>query len=385
MIYLDNSATTFKKPDCVIDAVCDALKNVGSAGRGSHIGTLSASRIIFSCREKIADMFNVGDASRVVFTSNATESLNIAIKGLLSPLDHVITTALEHNSVLRPLYEVGCELTIAPICDKGRVDIDFIENSIKGTTKAIICTHGSNVLGNIVDIKHIGEICKKNNILFIVDASQTAGVLDIDMQKNNISVLCFTGHKGMLAPQGTGCLCIDECINIRPLKVGGSGTNSFSKTHPIVLPESLEAGTANAHSIAGLSAAVSYISDYGINTIHNQEMALANKFYNGIKNFDNVEIYGDLDAPIRVAIISLNILGISSSEVADILFEDYTICTRAGAHCAPLVHKSIGTENQGMVRFSFSHFNTVDDVDTAIHAIKTISNLAKEQLSDVEN
>ena len=264
MIYLDNAATTMKKPQCVIDAVVAAMTNMGNAGRGANEASLDASRMIYDTREKISDLFNLQNPSRVAFTCNSTESLNTAIKGILNSNDHAITTSLEHNSVLRPLYELqdkGMELSIVNCDENGNLDYNDFEKLIKNNTKVIVCTHASNLVGNVLDIKKIGSIAKKHNLIFIVDASQSAGVFDIDMQEMNIDVLCFTGHKGLLGPQGIGGLCVREGINIRPLKSGGSGVNTFSKTQPTEMPTHLEAGTLNGHAIAGLNAALNYLNE----------------------------------------------------------------------------------------------------------------------------
>ena len=267
MIYLDNAATTMKKPQCVIDAVVAAMSHMGNAGRGATSAALDASRIIYDTREKISDLFNLQNPSRVAFTCNSTESLNTAIKGILSSGDHAITTALEHNSVLRPLYDLqakGMELSIVDCDENGNIDYNDFEKLIKENTKAIVCTHASNLVGNVLDVKKIGSIAKKHNLIFIVDASQSAGVFPIDMQDMNIDILCFTGHKGLLGPQGTGGICVREGIDVRPLKVGGSGVNTFSKEQPVEMPTHLEAGTLNGHALAGLNAALDYLKEEGI-------------------------------------------------------------------------------------------------------------------------
>ena len=375
MIYLDNAATTMKKPQCVIDAVISAMSNMGNAGRGANEASLDASRIIYDTREQISDLFNLNNPSHVAFTSNSTESLNTAIKGVLSEKDHAITTALEHNSVLRPLYELeskGMELSIVDCDENGNIDYDDFEKLIQENTKAIVCTHASNLVGNVLDIKKIGKIAKKHNLIFIVDASQSAGVFPIDMEDMNIDILCFTGHKGLLGPQGTGGLCVKEGVKVNPLKVGGSGVNTFSKTHPEEMPTILEAGTLNGHALAGLNAALNYLKEEGIENIQKREEELMFRFYNGIKDIKDIKIYGNFQNK-RAAIVAFNVGDIDSSAFSDELSFAYDISTRPGAHCAPLMHKAMNTEEQGAVRFSFSHYNTEEEVDTAIKAVKEIA------------
>lgn len=376
MIYFDNAATTMNKPESVIRAVTEALSSMGNAGRGGHDAALDASRVIYDTRVKIADFFNASDPKQVVFTMNSTESLNIAIKGVLEPGDHVITTALEHNSVLRPIYEMqikGVETTIIESDRQGNLEYSEFERNIKNNTKAIVCTHGSNLTGNMLDLVKIGEIAKNKNVLLIVDASQTAGVFPIDVQKMNIDILCFTGHKGLLGPQGTGGLVVREGLYVKPLLSGGSGIQTYSKTHPTQMPTALEAGTLNAHGLAGLRAALDYLEEKGIDNIREREHQLMWRFYNGVKNIDGVTVYGDFSEKDRCAIVSLNIRDYDSSEVSDALTTNYGISTRSGAHCAPLMHEALGTVEQGAVRFSFSHFNTEEEIDVAIAAIEELA------------
>lgn len=376
MIYLDNAATTMQKPEEVIEAVVQAMHSMGNAGRGAHSASLEASRTIYDTRELLCRFFGGTDPRRLVFTSNSTESLNIAIKGLFEPGDHVITTMLEHNSVLRPLYEMekrGVELTIIPADKKGVIDYNDIEKAIRPNTKAVVCTHGSNLTGNLVDIERIGKITRKNGLLLVVDASQTAGVFPIDVEKMQIDVLCFTGHKGLLGPQGTGGMYVREGIQIRPLKSGGSGVQTYSKSHPAEMPTALEAGTMNGHGIAGLHAAVEYIQRTGIDQIRKREQECMKRFYERVIQVPGVKVYGDFDDMNRCAIVSLNIGDYDSSEVSDELLTEYRISTRPGAHCAPLMHEALGTVEQGAVRFSFSHFTTDEEVDTAIKAIRELA------------
>ena len=378
MIYLDNAATTMRKPEVVVQAVTEGLCTMGNAGRGVHDAALDASRIIFDTRVKLAQFFHGENPKQIVFTMNSTESLNIAIKGILEPGDHVITTELEHNSVLRPLYEMeaaGVELSIIPADTKGRICYEDFQKNIKSNTKAIVCTHGSNLTGNLIDIERVGKIAKENHMLFVVDASQTAGVFPIDVQKMNIDILCFTGHKGLLGPQGTGGMYVREDVNVRPLLSGGSGVQTYLKNHPKEMPTALEAGTLNAHGLAGLRAAVDYLQSTGIDTIRQKEQQLMRHFYNGVKDISGVRIYGDFEAEERCAIVTMNVWDYDSSEVSDALYTQYGISTRPGAHCAPLMHQALGTVEQGAVRFSFSHYNTMEEIERAIEAIKEIAEI----------
>lgn len=372
MIYMDNAATTMHKPQEVIDAVVNAMNSMGNAGRGASEAALSASRVIYDTRDRLAELFGAEDARRIAFTSNSTESLNIAIKGSLNPGDHVITTVLEHNSVLRPLYEMeknGVELSIIRCDEKGMPDISQMEASIKENTKMIICTNGSNLTGNYVDVSVIGKMAHTHGLMFVVDASQTAGVFPINVQEMNIDILCFTGHKGLLGPQGTGGMYVRKGVHVRPLLSGGTGVQTYSKTQPEEMPTALEAGTLNGHGIAGLDAAIGYLEETGIDTIRAKEQALMKRFYEGIKEIPGVKIYGDFSSMDRCAVVSLNIRDYDSGEVSDALLTDYGISTRSGGHCAPLMHEALGTVEQGAVRFSFSHYNTEEEVDTAIRAI----------------
>ena len=376
MIYMDNAATTMHKPQEVIDAVVSAMESMGNAGRGASEAALSASRIIYDTRDRLAKLFHAEDARQIAFTANSTESLNIAIKGILEPGDHVITTVLEHNSVLRPLYEMekrGVELSIVGCDEKGMPDLAQMEQAVKENTKMIICTNGSNLTGNYIDVSVIGDIAHRHGVLFAVDASQTAGVFPIDVQKMQIDILCFTGHKGLLGPQGTGGIYVKEGVKLKPLKTGGSGIQTYSKEHPVQMPTALEAGTLNGHGIAGLHAALGYLEKEGIDNIRKKENELMWRFYNGVKDVPGVKVYGDYSQKERCAIVTLNIGDYDSSEVSDELLMEYDISTRSGGHCAPLMHEALGTVEQGAVRFSFSHYNTEEEVDTAIRAIRELA------------
>lgn len=371
MIYLDNAATTFPKPPGVGEAVLEALQTMGNSGRGAHGMSLQAARIVYDTREKLSALFGAKNPERIAFAQNATEALNIAIFGLFQPGDHVITTECEHNSVLRPLYileKQGIEVSYLQADKKGNINYEAMDAAYRSNTKAVIVTHASNVTGNITDIDRVSSFVKSHHLILMVDASQSAGVLPINVSTMGIDVLCFAGHKGLLGPQGTGGIYVKEGIRIRPLVVGGSGIQSYDKEHPTQMPDSLEAGTLNAHGIAGLHAALAYIENTRQETIYKQGMALARRFYEGIKDIPGIILYGDFDKP-QVPIVTLNIGDYDSGRICDTLWEEHEIAVRGGAHCAPLMHKALGTRKQGAVRFSFSHYNTRDEVDKAIEAL----------------
>ena len=378
MIYLDNAATTRQKPQQVIDAVVKAMTTMGNAARGAHGSSLEAARKVYDTRCKLAKLFGCKRPDHVVFTCNSTEALNIAISGILNSSDHVITTVLEHNSVLRPLYRLESEkkitLSFVSADKQGRLCMAEFESLIQDNTRAIVCTHASNLTGEIIDLVEVGRIAKKHGLLLIVDASQTAGCVPIDMEAMNIDVLCFTGHKGIYGPQGTGGLCIREGVQIRPFKVGGSGIHSYMKEQPEEYPTRLEAGTLNSHGLMGLSAALDFLEETGIDTIAEKEHQLMMRFYHGIANLPGVTVYGDFsEGHARTAVVTLNVHDYDSSAVADELSECYDIATRAGAHCAPRMHEALGTVEQGAVRFSFSWFTTEEEVEAAIAAVREIA------------
>ena len=376
MIYFDNAATSMRKPPCVAQAVTEAMCSLGNSGRGVHSSALSAARIIYDTRAALAQLFGAESPERIAFTANATQALNIAIKGVLNPGDHVITTALEHNSVLRPLYELeerGVELTVLPADGLGNICYEDFEKEIRTETKAIVTTHGSNLTGNLLDLERIGAVAKKHDLIYIVDASQTAGIFDIDVRKLPIDILCFTGHKGLLGPQGTGGIYVREGVEVRPLLSGGSGVQTYLRKHPPQMPAALEAGTLNGHGIAGLGAAIRYLQDLGPDTIRAKEQVLMWDFYTQVKEIPGIRVYGDFSTQNRCAIVALNIRDYDSGEVSNALFEQYGIATRPGAHCAPLMHKALGTVEQGAVRFSFSHYNTEEEIKTAVAALRELS------------
>lgn len=369
MIYLDSAATSYYRPPQVAQAVAWAIENLGNSSRGVHPLSLAAGRIILETRELLCQLFHGPGPEQVAFTANATESLNMAIKGLLEPGDQVLTTVREHNSVLRPLYEMeakGVSLKIAE-------NMDELEDQIRPGIRAVVCTHASNVTGDLTDLRRIGEKTRAAGALLIADASQTAGIFPIDMEKDCIDILCFTGHKGLMGPQGTGGICLSKDVHLRPLVTGGSGIMTFSPVHPQIMPAALEAGTLNSHGIAGLRAALLYIKGQGMERIRRKEQRLAWAFYQQVSQIPGIHVYGDFSTEERAPIVSLNLGDEDSSEICDYLVQEHQIYTRSGGHCAPLLHQALGTREQGAVRFSFSHFNTMEQVEKAVWALKDYS------------
>lgn len=376
MIYLDNAATTLHKPLQVEQAMLDALRTAGNPGRGAHEPTLHASRLVYAARCAVAKLLNAPDPSCIAFTANATQALNTALGGLFRPGDHIITTVCEHNSVLRPLYrlrENGMSLSFTTADEKGRLQYDQWEGFLRPETRALVVTGASNVTGNGTDLARAAEFAHRHGLLLIVDAAQTAGELPLNVQVLGIDVLCFTGHKALLGPQGTGGLYVRPGLSVRPLVVGGSGVHSFDEQHPAQMPTALEAGTLNVPGLAGLCAGVEWILAQGVETLARREQALTVLFYERIRDLPNVKIYGDPEMTPRAPIVSLNIGDEDSARIVDILWEEYGICVRAGAHCAPLMHKALGTAEQGTVRFSFSHFNTEAEVLQAAAAVRELA------------
>lgn len=374
MIYLDNAATTISKPQAVIDAVAQAMCSLGNAGRGATSGALDAARTIHACRAKLARLLGCPRADHVCFTPNSTAALNTVINGVVRPGDRVVTTVLEHNSVLRPLNRLAAEqgVTVEHAgCDaSGVLDYDELERLVTPGTRAVVVTQASNVTGNAVDVARVAAVAHAAGALVIVDASQSAGTAHIDMQAMGLDVVCFTGHKGLMGPQGTGGLAVAEGIDVAPWAMGGTGVHSFDELQPLEWPTRLEAGTLNGHGIAGLSAGLDFIEARGgIEAIAAHERALAGRFLAGVREIPGITLYGAFDQPTRSAIVSLNVGDIDSAEISDALMQGWGIATRAGAHCAPLMHRALGTERQGVVRFSFGYFNTDEEVDTAIDAL----------------
>ena len=375
MIYLDNAATTLQKPPVVGEAMLEALQTAGNPGRGAHEPTLHAARLVYDARAALAELFGAESPACIAFASNATQALNTAIGGLIGPADHVITTVCEHNSVLRPLYrlrEQGTQLSFVGVDDRAVLRYEQFEELLRPNTKAVVVTGASNVTGNTTDLAFVAQFAKKHGLLLIVDAAQTAGACPIQVQKLGIDVLCFTGHKGLLGPQGTGGLYVRPGLRAAPLVVGGSGVHSFDERHPAEMPTALEAGTLNVPGIAGLGAGVRWILEQGVETLQAKETALARLFYEAVREIPGVVVYGSFAEP-RAPIVSLNLAGEDSARVADALWEEFGICVRAGAHCAPLMHKALGTVEQGMVRFSFSHQNTEAEALAAAQALRALA------------
>lgn len=378
MIYLDNAATTMHKPQTVIDAVTQAMCSLGNAGRGATSGALDAARTIHGCRTKLARFLGCPRADHVCFTPNSTAALNTVINGVVRPGDRVVTTVLEHNSVLRPLNRLAVEQGVTVEyagCDaNGVLDYDELEQLVTPGTRAVVVTHASNVTGNSVDVARVAAVARAAGALVIVDASQSAGTAKIDMDTMGLDVVCFTGHKGLMGPQGTGGLAVAEGIDVAPWAMGGTGVRSFDALQPLEWPTRLEAGTLNGHGIAGLSAGLDFIeAQGGVEAIASSERALADRFLAGVREIPEIKLYGAFDQPTRSAIVSLNVGDIDSAEISDALMQGWGIATRPGAHCAPLMHRALGTERQGVVRFSFGYFNTDEEVDTAIDALRDLA------------
>ena len=375
MIYLDNAATTLRKAPGVAEAVAAALETAGNAARGAHGPALEAAGIVYETREKLAALLGCPRADHVIFTANATAALNTAIYGLLGPGDRAVTTDLEHNSVLRPLYDLqdrGLDLSIVPADRQGRIDYADLEARLPGA-KALICTHASNLTGNVLDLARLSGLAHRHGAYLIVDAAQTAGSLPIDMEALGVDVLCFSGHKGLLGPQGTGGLCLLPGVELRPLLRGGSGLRSHDRAQPEAYPNRLEAGTLNAHGLAGLGAAADWLLREGVETLCAREQALTRRFYEGVRAIEGVTVYGAFETWPRAAVVCLNVGDLDSSAVTDALYTDYGIAVRAGAHCAPRLHAALGTTRRGAVRFSFSPFTTEDEIQAAIAAVRELA------------
>lgn len=375
MIYLDNGATTMHKPDEVVEAVVEALSHLGNAGRGTGAGALEAARVEYRTRQMLSELFHGEGAKCIAFALNATEALNTALAGTLTEEEHVITTVTEHNSVLRPLYRIGCDLDFLPVDDDQIVDLSRLEECLRENTKAVVVNHASNVTGNVLDLERVGDFCKAHDLMFIVDGSQTAGAYPIDVQKAGIDILAFTGHKSLMGPQGTGGLYVAPGVEVEPLKVGGSGIDSYNHKHPKAMPTRLEAGTQNGHGIAGLHGALTFIQRETIEKIHAREMELLSELMESLQDIPNLILYGSKDLREKTAVLSVNIKGASSSKVGELLERRYGILTRTGAHCAPLMHEAMGTKTQGAVRLSLSYFTTEEEIERAASALKE---LAKE-------
>ncbi|ADG81342.1 aminotransferase class V-fold PLP-dependent enzyme [Thermincola potens] len=376
-VYLDNAATSFPKPEVVYRAVDEFMRTVGvNAGRGAYKQALEADRIIYETRRSLARLFNIKDVSRIVFTFNVTESLNLAMKGILKPGDHVITSSMEHNAVWRPLKvlekELGIGITVVQCDSEGNFNPQQVKDALTEKTKLIVLIHASNVTGTVMPIAEVGSIARENNIPLLVDAAQTAGLYPIDVEAMNIDLLAFTGHKGLMGPMGTGGLYIREGILINPLKEGGTGGDSILEHQPDSLPDRYEAGTPNVSGIAGLGAAVKFILNEGVEKIHNKEAALTVYALRKLSELDGITLYGPRDNKSRVGVISLNIMDIPSPKIGHILDEKYGIMVRTGLHCAPCAHRTIGTVDRGTVRLGLGFFNTQEDIDLFVEAVQEI-------------
>ena len=368
--YFDNSATSFPKPESVYSSVEIAIREYNAnPGRAGHRKALEVARKIYEVREKVANFFGVKNSLNVAFTANATESLNFAIKGAIQKGSHVITTNFEHNSSLRPLYYMR---------DEKEVKLTFIdtyldlEKSITSETKAVVINHISNVNGTVQDIRKIGDICRRNGLLFILDASQSAGYIDIDMERDNVDILCITGHKSLFGIQGIGAIALREGIKIDPILEGGTGSFSKLQRQPKEMPEMLEAGTLNTPGILSLGAGIEFIQKIGIEKIKEHEDKLVSKFLKGLEQLDKIKVYKSFTEN-QAPVISINIEGVDSGDFSSILDEEFGILVRPGYHCAPLAHKAIGTYETGSVRFSFGFFNTEDEIDYILQSLKNIT------------
>lgn len=390
IIYFDNAATTFPKPQPVVEGVVDYMTRIGAnPGRSGHHPSVEAGKVVFSTRRAISNVFDLKDPMRVIFCSNATEALNLAILGLAHNGDHVITTSMEHNSTIRPLKELELNgkiaLSITDCPDYGILNPDQLEAHIKVETRMVVINHASNVFGTLQPLEKIGVLCKEKGIILVVDCAQSAGIILIDMQKDNIDILAFSGHKGFYGPTGTGGLVIADAFDftkIQPLKFGGTGSRSDEIQQPSFLPDRFESGTLNVAGLSGLQAGVSYLTGLpgGINGIRAHKKELVDYFLTRAeKEIEDFINYIPVEF-INTGVVSFNIKGISSSKVAQILGEEYSIMCRAGLHCAPLAHKTLGTFPAGTVRFSFGIFNTKNEIDTAIDALQSIRNRADEEL-----
>jgi cysteine desulfurase family protein len=377
MYYFDNAATTFPKPDRVYDKVYEAMKEyAANPGRSGHKMALKANREVYDARVLISKFFHIEDCFNLIFTSNCTTALNMAIQGTLKEGDHVITTSMEHNSVLRPIKHLellGVENTIVYADENGSISTDSIKKAIRTNTKMIAMTHISNLTGTIMPIEEVGELAKSKGILFLVDASQSAGVIPIDVNKTNIDFLAFPGHKGLLGPQGTGGLFIRDGLRTDTIIQGGTGSESYSIYQPEIMPDKFESGTLNMPGIVGLKEGLNYILETGIENIRKKEEELSKFFIEELRKIEGVKIYGPTDIKQRVGVVPINIMDIDSSEISYILDDRYDIYVRPGLHCAPLAHETIGTMEQGAVRFSFGPFNTEEEVEYLIRAIFEIT------------
>lgn len=377
-IYLDNASTTFPKAPNVANAMSDYLTNYGiNINRGSYALAYDVEDIIYTTRQRLNNVFNSHDPSHVIFTQNVTMSLNMVIKGLLKSGDHVLVSTMEHNAVMRPLTQLldnGITFDVIPCDVTGSIEIDAIESLIRPNTVAIIINHASNVCGTIQPIQSIGALCKAHNLHFIVDAAQTAGVIPINVKACHIDALCFTGHKGLLGPQGIGGIILTKEIaqTLTPLITGGTGSFSHLETMPTHMPDAFEAGTLNLPGIIGLNEGLSYIEAVGMKNIHNHELALTKTFLECLRSITGINIIGKQDIQDRTAVVSITIDGMDPASIAYELESTYHIMTRVGLHCAPRAHQTLGTYPEGTVRFSFGYTNTHENVEVTLSALNRI-------------
>lgn len=384
-IYFDNAATSWPKPEETYAAMDRFGRLIGgSPGRSGHRLSIESGRVIMNTREVLARLFGIDDPFQLVFTKNATEALNLAIAGLLSPGDHVITSSMEHNSVMRPLRALeskGVELSVISCSPRGELDPGDLLSAMRTNTKVIVLTHASNVTGTIMPIQEVGHIAREHGLLFCVDAAQTAGVLPIDVLKMNIDLLAFSGHKALFGPQGTGGLYIRKGIEekIKPLIVGGTGSRSEHESQPDFMPDRYESGTLNTVGLAGLGAGVEYILERDVDNIRAGEIMLTQHFLDGLQSIEGVRIYGPADSSYQISVVSFNIDGMIPSELSFTLDEQFGIMSRPGLHCAPSAHRTIGTFPRGTVRVSFGCFNTEEEISYALDALRQISRQGKKK------
>ncbi|MBI4634514.1 MAG: aminotransferase class V-fold PLP-dependent enzyme [Deltaproteobacteria bacterium] len=378
LIYFDNAATSWPKPAEVIEAMTHYSGRIGgSPGRSGHRRSLDAGRILLETREALAELFGIEDSLRIAFTKNATEALNIALLGLLHPGDHVITSSMEHNSVMRPLRFLetqGIQLSVVSCSGDGRLNPEDVRASIRPQTRLLVAAHASNVTGTIHPIAELGQIARDRGILFCLDAAQTAGALPIHIEKMAIDLLAFSGHKSLFGPQGTGGLYIREEVEkrLRPLMMGGTGSRSEFERQPDFMPDKYESGTPNTVGIAGLGAGVRFVLTEGVQAIRSREEMLTEQFLDGLASLKGVVVYGPPDAASRTAVVSFTIAGVSPSEAALEFDERFRILCRPGLHCAPAAHRTIGTFSQGTVRFGFGYFNKDEEISFALEAIRSL-------------
>jgi len=377
MIYFDNAATSWPKPGIVTRAMSDFMDNVGAnPGRSGHRLSVEAGRIVLDAREKVAKLFGLDDPMRVVFGLNATDALNLGLRGILDKGDHVITGGMEHNSVMRPLRELqreGVELSIVPANREGFIDPIDVSRAMKPNTRLVVMNQASNVVGSLIPTDQIGRIAHNGGALFLVDAAQTAGCYPIDIERDGIDLLAFTGHKSLLGPQGTGGLVISERVDIselRPVRTGGTGSRSEHEVQPDFLPDKYESGTMNTVGLAGLAAGVSFILNETVERIRDKDVELTRRLINGLSGVDGIVVYGSLEAVKQTSTVSVNVENGSPSSVGLALDEEHDIMCRVGLHCAPSAHRSIGTFPDGTVRLAMGYFNTEEEVDAVIRALK---------------